>query len=54
MSKIIIKDDDFESVVIVGEDIDEEFYDFLRPLMDAYDEGVWYTWLEKWYEDQHE
>jgi len=43
MTRIIVKDEDFSETIVASEEYDEEFYDILVALIDAWKEGTSYT-----------
>jgi len=52
MTKLFIYDDS-DNIVNVSEEIDEEFFDFMVEMVDAYVEDDVWDWLIEWFIDQH-
>jgi hypothetical protein len=49
--RIYLHNDVIETINI-SEESDEEFFDFMDQLMDAYEDGNWIDWIEHFVDEQ--
>jgi hypothetical protein len=53
MTKLFIYDDS-DNIINISEEIDEEFFDFMVEMVDAYEEDNLWDWLLNWFVEQNE